>query len=725
VAASVLSLCLFSAAGLRAQTASGAIVGRVLNQGSNEYLRSAVVTVVGTELTATAEAGGVYRLLHVPAGPQTLRFTYAGLETKEQGVVVTAGQTPTVDISLGAEDRSVVRLDSFVVTTEREGNAKMIMEQKHSIEAKRVLATDTFGSISEGNVGEFIKYLPGVVVDYTEADARSVSLGGLDPKYTSITLDGSPIASSGPAAASGTGANRAFEFEQISINSIEAVELSRTPQPENPGSAMAGGVNLRSKGAFDRKGRMVGLRAGVAFNSLSGPPWKQHPGWDDEDHYRIQPNWGVDFSDVYLDNRLGVRAGYNYSYTFSEQKAEEQTVMKFGRLTVAPGVRYERTRGRAAGPSDIGVREADRRIIGNTRPTSPIDQGGLGLTTAQINELRQRAEYLAERYGGGRQYARQDYGTWLRYLHTTYRFKENWVLKSSWNQAISRVDMNRLIGGLVVTEDNPDDPRPNRANAGNANLRPELPHTLNVTLEYYLKRLGQISIAGYRRDMKDLLRSTTCLVPAGGTWNGEPLPATVSREDWEINTVENVGMAHMSLLEFSFMREFSFLPGPLSRIRVNANYTRVRYDNYENFRRPTNIANLSWFVPYRDFRLQGNTNWRPGYRTEVDTAPNGWANWNRESLTHTMDFTWNFRRNTDSFVNARNIFNQDGRHLPPAFGPADALGADRRDLVHGRARDVLPEKFTPESNQGMSHRGHGAQPQRTRSKTACFPLCTL
>jgi iron complex outermembrane receptor protein len=141
--------------------------------------------------------------------------------------------------------------------TEREGNAKAIMEQKQSIESKRVLATDTFGSISEGNVGEFLKFLPGVLIDYVEADARSVSLGGLDPKYTSVTLDGAPIASSGMAAASGTGANRAFEFEQMSIDGIETVDLSRTPQPENPGSALAGVVNLRSKGAFDRAGRLV------------------------------------------------------------------------------------------------------------------------------------------------------------------------------------------------------------------------------------------------------------------------------------------------------------------------------------------------------------------------------------------------------------------------------------------------------------------------------------
>jgi TonB-dependent receptor len=325
----------------------------------------------------------------------------------------------------------------------------------------------------------------------------------------------------------------------------------------------------------------------------------------------------------------------------------QQTVLRFGRsLTIAPGVRFERTRGRAAGPSDLGQRETDRRIFGTTAPVGTVD--------------RTTAEYLSTRYGGGRNFAQQDYNTWLRYLHTTYRFTDNLVLKTSWNQAISRADMNRLIGGLVVTNDDPNNPLPNRANAGNANLQPELSKTLNATLEYYTRGIGQISVSAYRRDFKQLIRSRTFLVPAGGSWNGELLPNTVSPEDWEISTVDNVGKAHMSSIEFSFSRELSFLPGPFSRVRVNANYTRMRYDAYDNYFRPTNVANLSWYVPYRAFRLQWNTNWRPGYRTEAATASNAWPNHVRESLTHTMDFTWNFRRNMDIFLNARNILNQDG-----------------------------------------------------------------
>ncbi len=985
-AASLVFLLTFFAGVARAQnSATGTITGRVLNQGTGEYLRNAIVTIVGTDLSTTAEDGGNFTLRNVPAGPQRVRFAFEGLDAKEETVMVAAGQDLRLDATLGsgAYDKNIVQLGQFVVATEREGNAKAIMEQKNSIESKRVLATDTFGSISEGNVGEFLKYLPGVLIDYVEADARSVSLGGLDPKYTSVTLDGSPLASSGMAAASGATANRAFEFEQMSINGIETVELSRTPQPENPGSALAGVVNLRSRGAFDRAGRLIGVRAGFAFNSMSGLPWKKQPGWDDDDHSRLQPNWGVDYSDVFLNKRLGVRAGYNYSFTFAEQKAEvanyafdtnltnndteipritsfsfrdspkptvryngnvrvdykfddslwmsaraeynsyhakffsrdlnfnftttangpggptvagteyslssqtatvgtvainqgggatnkygstanfgldghykkgafradfagsmsrsmtwykdqqfgffwsiepgaltnlglrfnrngpadpalfitqtsgpdyrnlanhpngfaarmndrqgedqryqfksdfqytlqgrvpavlkgglhisqwvnnsdrpvnnyataflgkdrvaasadeslaafaersyrmnfdfggnvdgmanldrwapykifqenptawtapsaaqvvgfklqnardaqeqidalyQQTVLKIGRrLTFAPGVRFEHTRGRAAGPADIGQRETDRRVFGTTTPTGTVD--------------RTSALYLQTRYGGGRNYARQDYNTWLRYLHTTYRFNEKLVLKGSWNQAISRADMNRLIGGLVVTNDDPSNPLPNRANAGNANLRPELSKTINLTLEYYTRGIGQISVSAFRRDFKDLIRSRTFFVPAGGTWNGEALPATVSTEDWEISTVDNVGKAHMSSLEFSFARELSFLPGPFSRVRINANYTRMRYDSYDNYFRPTNVANLSWFVPYRAFRLQWNTNWRPGYRTEAATASNGWANYVRESLTHTVDFTWNFRRNMDFFMNARNVLNQDG-----------------------------------------------------------------
>jgi hypothetical protein len=55
-------------------TATGTVSGRILNQGTGEYLRNAVVTVVGTPLAVTAEAGGNYSLTNVPAGTPSTRI---------------------------------------------------------------------------------------------------------------------------------------------------------------------------------------------------------------------------------------------------------------------------------------------------------------------------------------------------------------------------------------------------------------------------------------------------------------------------------------------------------------------------------------------------------------------------------------------------------------------------------------------------------------------------
>jgi hypothetical protein len=204
---------------LPAQTATGTITGRVLNEGTGQYLRSATVTVAGTSVATVAEAGGVYTLTGVPAGQARVLVSYAGLDSVEAVVTVAAGQTVSRDFSMStkAVDATVVKLGEFRVVTEREGNFQAIQEQKAALEIKSVVASDAFGDVSEGNIGEFMKLLPGVMMDYVDADVRTVSIGGLDPKYSVIMMDGAPVASAG---SSNIATGRAFEFEQLSISSI-------------------------------------------------------------------------------------------------------------------------------------------------------------------------------------------------------------------------------------------------------------------------------------------------------------------------------------------------------------------------------------------------------------------------------------------------------------------------------------------------------------------------
>lgn len=60
---------------------------------------------------------------------------------------------------------------------------------------KNVVATDEFGDIAEGNVAEFLKFMPGVNIDYAGGNARDISLNGVPATNVPVTLDGFGLAS--------------------------------------------------------------------------------------------------------------------------------------------------------------------------------------------------------------------------------------------------------------------------------------------------------------------------------------------------------------------------------------------------------------------------------------------------------------------------------------------------------------------------------------------------
>ena len=296
---------------------TGSISGRILNEATGQYLRNATVSIKGTNISAVSESGGAYVLTGVPAGPVELQVSYLGLDTQTVSVNVPAGQSVQHDVNLtsGAYDKDLVKLGAFVVTSAREGNAKAIMDQRNAENMVKVIASDTFGKVPENNVGEFLKLMPGVTPDYVEADVRAIRIRGYNPKYTSVMIDGARVAMAGSST---IGTGRTFEFEQLSISSIETVELSKTPTPDQPSTA-AGTVNLRSKSAFDSKGRRINYSLSLTANS-NALEFDKTYGWDDSDHYKVRPNYAFEYSDVLLDGRLGVITGISLSDVYSTQR---------------------------------------------------------------------------------------------------------------------------------------------------------------------------------------------------------------------------------------------------------------------------------------------------------------------------------------------------------------------------------------------------------------------
>lgn len=243
---------------LRAQPAqtgpaTGAIAGRVFDPASGSYVEGARVTVEGTPLETFTDDDGTFRLDGVPAGDARVRLFYTGTAPRLDTVRVGAGQTAQLEVSLAAADQPAapaagpVKLDRFVVSTSKEmaGAAIAINEQRFAANIKTVVSTDEFGSVAEGNVAEFLKFMPGVTIDLSGGDGRTISLDGAPAANTPISLGG--IGLSSP-----TGTGRAIEVGFFNLNNISRIEVAHSPTPDSPGKSLAGAINLVPRSAFER-----------------------------------------------------------------------------------------------------------------------------------------------------------------------------------------------------------------------------------------------------------------------------------------------------------------------------------------------------------------------------------------------------------------------------------------------------------------------------------------
>lgn len=281
----------------------GSISGRVDHPATGQYLNNARVAVQGTALVAFTDQTGLYHLARVPAGSAVLRVFYTGLPPRDVAVTVTAGAGVTQDVSLGEGSDiagGVVRLGRFVVAAEEmDAEAVATNEQRFSPNIKNVVAAGSFGDIAEGNLGEFMKYLPGVTADFADPTILSISVRGLNSHLTSVTADGAQMAN-----AHYGGSTRVFQFEQVSINNIARVELTKVPTPAQPADTLGGTVNMVSKSAFERKSAHLTYRLYLSANQGDVALGRKPHSFEMTKH-RVQPNADFNYT-LPLNERLGI-----------------------------------------------------------------------------------------------------------------------------------------------------------------------------------------------------------------------------------------------------------------------------------------------------------------------------------------------------------------------------------------------------------------------------------
>ena len=300
VVAVAVAVVLLAAGPAQAQPATGLIEGKVLGTANGAFLNNARVVIEGTRIETLTDADGLYRLTNVPAGPVQVRVTYAGMETKTARVNVAASATARQDFELSIpreqttlDDRSAVKLESFVVeSTALSAAAAAVNEQKMSPNIKNVIVLDEIGDLGDGNIGEYLKYTPGLSIVSGPQTAATASIRGLPGSGVVFMIDGAEVSS--PSA------DRSFDLAASSSGSVDRIEITKVPTPDRPANAVGGTVNVIGKSGFSTKRRVLKINTYGAYNSdnrLQPPGLGDRVGSDSHSQARaIQPGLDLNYA---------------------------------------------------------------------------------------------------------------------------------------------------------------------------------------------------------------------------------------------------------------------------------------------------------------------------------------------------------------------------------------------------------------------------------------------
>jgi iron complex outermembrane receptor protein len=111
--------------------------------------------------------------------------------------------------------------------------------RRRSTAAKIIIGRDDIERYGDTSMGELLKRLPGVTVQGRPGRGGAPRMRGLGGGYTQILVDGERVP-------------RGFSLDEISPEDIERIEILRAPTAETGARAIAGTINIITRGGYTR-----------------------------------------------------------------------------------------------------------------------------------------------------------------------------------------------------------------------------------------------------------------------------------------------------------------------------------------------------------------------------------------------------------------------------------------------------------------------------------------
>lgn len=146
-------------------------------------------------------------------------------------------------------------------------------------------------------------------------------------------------------------------------------------------------------------------------------------------------------------------------------------------------------------------------------------------------------------------------------LHYTYDLSDEIKLRGAIITGAARPSFSDQRATVSIN----DAPGVQAISGGNPTLKPETAYGLDLSAEWYFDAAGLLSASYFRREVKDVLFDATEIVGDTRFDSGG-----VSRAAYTYSTTLNGGDGFLQGVEFSYYHPWTFLPGPLSGLGIQA-----------------------------------------------------------------------------------------------------------------------------------------------------------
>ncbi len=262
---------------------NGAITGRVLDN-VQQTLPGASIYIEKLQTGVISDINGFYTLPNLAPGTYTIKVTYVGYNPVEAKLTVKEGKTLDYDIVMNEG----MELQQIEVKGAFQGQRKAVNMQKNAMGVKNVVSADQVGKFPDSNIGDALKRINGINVQYDMGEARFGQVRGTSADLTSVTVNGNRI----PSA---EGDTRNVQLDLIPADMVQTVEVSKVVTSDMDGDAIGGAINLVTKNTPYK--RVFNATAGTGYNWVAD---------------KMQLNLGLTYGDRYFNDKLGVMLAASY-----------------------------------------------------------------------------------------------------------------------------------------------------------------------------------------------------------------------------------------------------------------------------------------------------------------------------------------------------------------------------------------------------------------------------